>query len=376
MPRNSYRGDQPRGFQHGNNHGNPYSRQTQSGYSQNRSQSRQQQSRNMTHAAGNSSNSQIDDQQRARRDKKDETKRENEKANFLKADQITRILNEAQAGNGSDPLFICIDLELYEFHTNEILELGMAVFDSLSIKDIKPEDRAEAWIANIEYHHLLIEESSYVECKNCPDHGISLTPIRDSFKQNGRYCPGHPDKFLFGKTTTVPLKDVAARVEDIIATKQSDVQQPRQIVLVGHAFDNDNKTLKKLAFKSWPPAGFYGTVDTQKLATERVPERFPNQSGLGKILSVLGIPSAYLHNGGNDAAFTLQAMLALISLTPEQVDFLSPLPPTLGAMKRSWEGDIQPHDPEPKQKRQKTFKRGMNAGKGSVRGDAGQEGLE
>lgn len=115
----------------------------------------------------------------------------------------------------------------------------------------------------------------------------------------------------------------------------------RPLILVGHSFHDDEKILGRLGFKQWPPQGYAGTVDTQQLTKALIPERFNGLAGLSRLLEALGIPYAKLHNGANDAAFTLQAMLALAVLSDEQIAYLRTPPPSLPISARSWGGDVE-----------------------------------
>ncbi|KAF2839939.1 hypothetical protein M501DRAFT_1003421 [Patellaria atrata CBS 101060] len=82
----------------------------------------------------------------------------------------------------------------------------------------------------------------------------------------------------------------------------------RQIVLVGHAFDNDEKYLKtQLGVKLTDFQTIVGIIDTQVMTW--VPTRHPQRLPL--ILASVGVTLKNQHNGGNDSAYTLLGVILL-----------------------------------------------------------------
>jgi hypothetical protein len=83
----------------------------------------------------------------------------------------------------------------------------------------------------------------------------------------------------------------------------------QNIVLVGHSFSKDLATLSSLGFDFQAPV--ISILDTANVAIELQ----MNRSTLGRLLEELGCPklSARLRNAGNDAHFTLRALILCIS---------------------------------------------------------------
>lgn len=199
----------------------------------------------------------------------------------------------------SDVVFLAIDLEAHEFAHHKITEIGISIFDArLAVTD------PSTWTSQIKTRHLRISE--YRELVN------------------KRFVHGCPDAFNFGTSEFIKLADIQKVLVSIFEDPCGEVPGPdiprRQIVLVGHALKNDIDFLSKLGFSPLcREKNILRTVDTQTLC--RSSKR--QQTGLSKILAALEIGPTNLHNAGNDAHYTLQAMLMMaIQHTEEPGAFL------------------------------------------------------
>jgi len=113
------------------------------------------------------------------------------------------------------------------------------------------------------------------------------------------YCTSATRKFLFGKTIMISQQDMITRLESIIA-------RTKDIILVGHDFRHDLQVLRHLNFDI--QTSVLGILDTMRIASEVI----PTCSGtLRDILRELQCPFDKLHSAGNDAHFTLRALLLL-----------------------------------------------------------------
>lgn len=87
------------------------------------------------------------------------------------------------------------------------------------------------------------------------------------------------------------------------------VQDGRQLVLVGHDIKQDIRYLSSIGFEILDTPGLLGEVDTKDL------HQAWNDSSvlrsLSAVLSDLHIASKNMHSGGNDAVYTLRAMVGL-----------------------------------------------------------------
>ena len=83
----------------------------------------------------------------------------------------------------------------------------------------------------------------------------------------------------------------------------------RNVILVGHDIATDISYLRKLGYDPYNLANLHEMIDTSLMY--RALEREPHPRNLGSILANLGIAGWYLHNAGNDAVYTLQAMIGI-----------------------------------------------------------------
>jgi len=79
--------------------------------------------------------------------------------------------------------------------------------------------------------------------------------------------------------------------------------------LVGHDVAADVNYIRSIGYEIYNLGSLKEQVDTTSMW--RYLKRDSNPRNLGSILSELGIVAWNLHNAGNDAVYTLQAMLAI-----------------------------------------------------------------
>lgn len=124
------------------------------------------------------------------------------------------------------------------------------------------------------------------------------------------YLTKTSEKFIFGETITICPSDIANRIQSLIPPARS-------IVFVGHGIVNDLQALQALSFQF--PVLLSGVLDTFQVANEV----FQFWAGsLRDLLLSLGCSFNRLHCAGNDANFTLRALLLLAAqgLTGPQRD--------------------------------------------------------
>jgi len=172
--------------------------------------------------------------------------------------------------------------------------IGISILDSRSIKDVDPGSDGKPWFDLMKHVHLRpIEYKKYV---------------------NKNFIKGCPDAFNFGTSDSIKLEDAGRIMTRIFSdptrileacdfnTEIKDVEPT--IMLVGHALNNDKEYMRRLNFN---PQNVSGHIDTQKLA--RISKKQP--PGLTRLLAALSIDAKNLHNAGNDAAYTLQALVGV-----------------------------------------------------------------
>ena len=115
-----------------------------------------------------------------------------------------------------------------------------------------------------------------------------------------RYLWGTPEKIL---------------PSDMLNAMNKHVSRPdRNIILVGHGCERDLAALSSLGFNL--KASVVDILDTANIASELQMKGL----SLGRLLDKLKCPKARLHNAGNDAHFTLRALILLAIKGHEEQD--------------------------------------------------------
>ena len=161
-----------------------------------------------------------------------------------------------------DAVLAAVDVEAWEMDKSRVTEVGVAIFSKGALR----------------HRHFLVAEHLAM--------------------RNGRFCDDNRDHFLFGTSETMPLGAVADAVSEELRSAD---------FFIGHDVRNDVAWLRDIGCEISPQLE-QNVLDTQGLARAR---------GLGQKLSLkdlaklFGLMPERLHNGGNDAAFTLQVLLSL-----------------------------------------------------------------
>ncbi|KAI9679304.1 MAG: hypothetical protein M1817_005324 [Caeruleum heppii] len=200
-----------------------------------------------------------------------------------------------------DVVFVSIDLEAYEHNQSIITEIGVSTLDTRDLRSYPPGLEGQHWHHAIRARHFRISEYSH--------------------KVNKKWVRGCPEKFGFGKSEWVRLHEAA----DVIAScfrfpfsstskyasaeQQKGQSQIRNIVFVGHDPQSDVKYLQTLGFDIKALPNLWDVVDTASLF--RALKHESNKRSLTNILTNLKLKHEDLHNAGNDACYTLQAMIGI-----------------------------------------------------------------
>jgi hypothetical protein len=207
----------------------------------------------------------------------------------------------------SSVVFVCVDVESYERAHNKITEVGVATLDTRDLAGVAPGLDGANWRSKIRARHFRITDHRHLV--------------------NSEFVSGCPDRFDFGQSTFVKLAEAPARIaecfespfaaqpdhdgdEDLPNTANiTDSGEQRKLILLGHDTLSDTKYLQQLGFD---PLTLPNLIETQDTATMyRVWRREQQPTKLGNILYDFDIPGFNLHNAGNDAVYTVQAMLGV-----------------------------------------------------------------
>ncbi|XXG96625.1 ATP-dependent DNA helicase yku80 [Hypoxylon texense] len=185
--------------------------------------------------------------------------------------------------------FVCVDVEAWERATHIVTEIGLAILDTRDIRGVPPGGLGVGynWFSLVKSYHFRIRE--HID------------------KVNHQFVAGCPDSFQFGQSYIVSSRDISGILSTVIEDKESE--EKRRIVMVGHDIGQDLKYMTKVGYNIWRVPQFSDEVDTKSMF--QVYEKSPNGRGLQAVCSDLGIPGHHFHNAGNDATYTLRAMIAM-----------------------------------------------------------------
>lgn len=110
------------------------------------------------------------------------------------------------------------------------------------------------------------------------------------------------------KSEIVGIDRIERVCTKILTPKDAD-GQPRKVVIVGHDIKQDINLLFGIDVDTYALPGLFDIIDNQRIQQHDV--KYKDPQSLATVLDTLGIEYWYLHNGGNDAVYTLQSMLAL-----------------------------------------------------------------
>ena len=221
-----------------------------------------------------------------------------DKAQELKPIDIDRIAPHKFEGS---VIFIAVDVESYERNHNLVTEIGVATLDTSDIEQIPPGKNGRNWQSKIRARHIRVKEHADYH--------------------NSDFVNGCADRFEFGSSEIVPLIDTPKIVADCFRPPYSASNYPedistlhpnpqeRNIVFVGHDPNVDIRYLQKLGYNPLQLSNLLEVIDTGTL--DKVWKQHNQQRSLGNILYDLDMVSWHLHNAGNDAVYTLWAMIGV-----------------------------------------------------------------
>ncbi|RKF62934.1 putative qde-2-interacting protein [Erysiphe neolycopersici] len=193
-------------------------------------------------------------------------------------------------------VFVCVDVEAYERDARIITEIGFATLDTKDLLLLAPGERGVNWRSLIRPRHFRISEHK--------------------FYNNSDYVAGCADRFEFGTSEFISIKDASDIISDcfknpVPKTGDADTkeQSNRKVIFVGHDVISDIKFLRTVGYDVYTLPNLFDMVDTALMY--RALRREMNTRSLGVILTDMGITGWNLHNAGNDAVYTLQVMIAM-----------------------------------------------------------------
>ncbi|KAI0386090.1 hypothetical protein F5Y04DRAFT_289847 [Hypomontagnella monticulosa] len=201
---------------------------------------------------------------------------------------------------GSSVRFVCVDIEAWEKAHNVLTEVGVAILDTKDIMNVPPGEDGHGWFHYIKSYHLRIREHSN--------------------KVNHMYLRGCPESFDFGNSEFIYERDLKKVLGSVIGNNESRDRRP--VIMVGHDLKGDLKYLQRGGYNVWRLPYFSDEIDTQAMFQRW--ERSSNSRSLAYVCEKLGTPGRNFHNAGNDATWTLRAMVMMT--VQQQTKGYEPLP--------------------------------------------------
>lgn len=193
-------------------------------------------------------------------------------------DKFNYLADSIRTVNSQRTALISVDLEAFEGNTKIITEIGLSIYD--------PFKEATSLLPSLVNIHIILQEAHTL--------------------RNGKFVHDHKDNFLGGNSLVLSQKTAV----DFIQTLFTFYFQARQKDGFGAAFvaHNGSGDVKWLTQMGVQIPDNYKMLDTEKIYTYT---HGANGNSLGAILRRFHIPHSFLHNAGNDAYFTLIALLKL-----------------------------------------------------------------
>lgn len=202
----------------------------------------------------------------------------------------------------ADVVIIAIDVEAYERAQHIITEVGVSTLDTRDLKGTAPGVNGQNWQQFVRARHFRVNEhKSYV---------------------NGDFVAGCPDKFEFGTSEWAGLQEMPSRLTrcfhepfsrpgslDSTVLVNEDPEHKRNIVLLGHDVEQDVQYCHRLGFSVLGRGNMLSIMDTRAMYQAYTRDHSPR--GLGSIMADFDFSAWHLHNAGNDAVYTMWAMLAI-----------------------------------------------------------------
>ncbi|MCJ1289292.1 hypothetical protein MMC34_000824 [Xylographa carneopallida] len=209
-------------------------------------------------------------------------------------------------------VFISVDVEAFERNHSLITEIGISTLDTNELIDLPPGLGGKDWMTRIKSRHFRIRERAHIVNKD--------------------FITGCPERFekVFGVSEFISIDDAPAVVASCFrppfsalidaapVTQSGDTKAKRKIVLVGHDIKTDINYLRDLGYDPGNLSNLLEVLDTADVY--RALKCDASGINLGSILCDLGLTGWNLHNAGNDAAYTLQALIrvAFKALAPKE----------------------------------------------------------
>ena len=218
--------------------------------------------------------------------------------------------------------------------------LGLCPDNAVLREDLAPSYHCDALFVAIDFegtenkHGISQIGVSTLDSRDLP----RASSLGQSLIKSRLYCVSKRSKFrrldkktreifTFGEVIWITKQEIVDTLVTIFencntySSFKDGMRRPRNVILVGHALDNELRQMEMLGFQPELHAKIIAHVDTQDLSDEiRGHREFPSlcslvhQVGLNpkQIYDAGALPKTrHFHNAGNDAAYTLEVLVLL-----------------------------------------------------------------
>ena len=233
-------------------------------------------------------------------------------------------------------IFICVDVEAYEKNQRQITEIGISTLDTSDLVNTPPGEGGANWMQKIRARHFRVKEYAHlknsVHVSGCPDKFLErfgtsewissfnapqvvASCFRHPFSAPGQYTPFPADNLPIGRY------GYDQQLLSQYLQPRNDSHQKRNIILVGHDIKSDIQYLKTIGYDVTTQPNVVEAIDTTHLF--KAMKHGHNTPSLGAVLLELGLMGWHLHNAGNDAGYTMEALIGLsfaaLTTTPKAI---------------------------------------------------------
>lgn len=247
------------------------------------------------------------------------------------------------------PVFVCVDVECYEHDKSKVTEIGVAMLDTADLEGLSPGANGGNWHQKIKARHLRVKEHAHLRNGNFvsdaaekfefPEGGSEFVDLADApraiatcFREP--FCKTDRDEAGLAKSQSqsteeneiadaedggadLPQKEPAVQSSREEAHSDESYPKPpesespkRTLILVGHDIASDIRYLRRVGYDLGNLSNLHTTLDTASLQRALVHEW--NPKSLAGVLYDFDLTGWHQHNAGNDAVYTLWAMVAVV----------------------------------------------------------------
>ncbi|KAK3065201.1 hypothetical protein LTS18_006410 [Coniosporium uncinatum] len=221
----------------------------------------------------------------------------------------------------TDVVIIAVDVEAWERNHNIVTEIGISTLDTRDLHGVAPGVDGGNWRSRIRSRHFRIKEHTHHEnhefVSGCAGRFEFGTSEMISLADAPRMIAG-----CFKKPFSRPAAPVASDAglplfdkmslldsQDGVGAEVTTALPKRNIIFLGHDSQQDLNYLQQLGYNPLNLGNLLEILDTASLYRSFRKEVQPKS--LGAILHDMDMVGWFLHNAGNDAAYTMQVLIAV-----------------------------------------------------------------